>query len=313
MKRAMKKVFLWALLVIYLWPLPSRSKVYKYPINRFSEKWRRWWPGKGSNTGNNFGGWLFYVSHVQEGLICGASYYSPLLMIASGNCIDPYRYDVEGTGVVPTFNDENVEGLIDTVYTHPKFRYSKLYMDIALIRLQDPVGGKTTEFIKLCNKTIKPGMVMTSYGWGFDSMELKMSLDLKNGSVPVEDIKSCSKKFQNNGIRLSSTSFCVTHPRDPRKCRYDGGCPLTYGNELCGVVSFGPLCKYPSQPGIYTDINKVTKYIEQVELDISNSVYLRRSGSKKPRIRIQKLKNRKRIFKNIINSRRSGKKGTRYF
>jgi len=234
-------------------------------------------------------------------------------MIASGNCIDPYRYDVEGTGVVPTFNDENVEGLIDTVYTHPKFRYSKLYMDIALIRLQDPVGGKTTEFIKLCNKTIKPGMVMTSYGWGFDSMELKMSLDLKNGSVPVEDIKSCSKKFQNNGIRLSSTSFCVTHPRDPRKCRYDGGCPLTYGNELCGVVSFGPLCKYPSQPGIYTDINKVTKYIEQVELDISNSVYLRRSGSKKPRIRIQKLKNRKRIFKNIINSRRSEKKGTRYF
>ncbi|KAH8363428.1 hypothetical protein KR084_010066, partial [Drosophila pseudotakahashii] len=265
-ERAMLRVFLWALLVV-----PSWSKIYKYQINSKTQKWRRWWEGPGSSTGRNFGGWLFYISHAQSGLgpICGASYYAPYLMIASANCIHPYRYDLEGTSVEPTFSADEIYVLIENVYTPPRFLFSKPYMDIAVIYLQDYVKGKTTEFIKLCNTTIVPGMHMTSYGWGFDSIEDgPQTTDVKNGSVRVEDSKSCLRKYSDTPIRFSSTNFCVTHPRDKRKCRYDGGSPLTHGRELCGVVSTGPRCSYTDQPGIYTNINKVTDFILDIEKKI---------------------------------------------
>uniref|UniRef100_A0A6P4FUU1 trypsin n=1 Tax=Drosophila rhopaloa TaxID=1041015 RepID=A0A6P4FUU1_DRORH len=266
----MAKILLWALLVLELWPLRSWSKLYKYNINGKTPKSRRWWEGPESNTGSNYGGWLFRVSHHRDATICGASYYSAYLMIVSANCIHPYRYDLEGASVEPTFTDDNVFGLIDTVYTPSQFQQHKLYMDIALIRLQSPIKGKTTEFIKLCSTTITTGMRMTAYAWGFDSMSLgPQSSKAKNGSVPVEDIASCRRKYAKTDIRLSSTSFCVTHPKDRMKCRYDGGAPLTYGTELCGVVSHGPLCTDTRQPGIYTNINKMVDFIEDTEKRIA--------------------------------------------
>jgi len=69
---------------------------------------------------------------------------------------------------------------------------------------------------------------------------------------------------------------------DPRKCLYDGGSPLTYGNELCGVVSFGPICSNTKQPGIYTDINKMVDYIEKIEKDIDSGL-LRMVPTSRPR------------------------------
>ncbi|XP_017079591.2 seminase-like [Drosophila eugracilis] len=269
----MLKNFYWALLVSALWPLLTWGKIYKYNITLKTPKSKRWWEGPESNTGRNYGGWLFRVTHFREGTFCGASYYSPLLMIVSANCIYPYRYDLDGTSVTPTFTDEDIFGLIDIVYTPSKFIYQKLYMDIALIRLRNPIKGKTTEFIKLCSTTISAGMMMTAYAWGFDSMTWEPpSTVTKNGSVPVLDIKLCQKKYKNTTTKLSSTSFCVTHPKDNNMCRYDGGAPLTYGTELCGVVSRGPLCSDTKQPGIYTNINKMIEFIEGTEKNINNGI-----------------------------------------
>jgi len=112
----MTKVLLWALLAIVLWPVPSWSKLYRYNITRLSKKYIRWWGGPASSTGNNFGGWLFRVTHPDQVSLCGASYYSPLLMIVSATCIHPYRYDMEGTSVEPTFTDANAIHIPQAIY-----------------------------------------------------------------------------------------------------------------------------------------------------------------------------------------------------
>ncbi|KAH8278646.1 hypothetical protein KR018_006510, partial [Drosophila ironensis] len=264
----MARPLLWIIFTVWLWPLQAWSKIYPRDITVRTPRWRRTWGGPNTNTGNNFGGWLLRIVNADSSSICGASYFSPLLVIASGNCIHPYRYSLEGTSVEPTatmVTDENVFGLIDIVYTPSDFRYLKQNMDVAVIRLKKPIKGKLTEFIKLCTKPINVGMTMTAYAWGFDSINVaSLSAEPRNGSVTVESSKKCATKFGKD-FRLPETSFCVTHPKEPSQCRYDGGCPLTYNNELCGIVSHGPLCADTSQPGIYTNVNKVAAFILEVE------------------------------------------------
>ncbi|KAH8268122.1 hypothetical protein KR026_000141, partial [Drosophila bipectinata] len=269
----MKTNFLGVLFIVYLWPQQSWSKVYQRNINKNTPKWRRNWGGPASNTGDNYGGWLMRIVNSDASTICGAAYYAPILLIASANCIEPHRYSLEGASVEPTAmqeNDQNIFGVIDTVYTPEDFRYLNQYMDVAVIRLRNPIKGKLTEFIQLCNVPIKTGMEMTAYAWGFDSINIvPLSSDPRNGTVTVEDPKSCDKKYGGR-FRLSNTSFCVTHPKNPADCRYDSGSPLTYGNRLCGIVSYGPLCSDTTQPGVYTDINKVQAFILDIEKKIKS-------------------------------------------
>ncbi|KPU80851.1 uncharacterized protein Dana_GF26892 [Drosophila ananassae] len=271
-------IFLLLMVIATFWPLPTGGRVYQNNIRLRTQKFRRSWNGPEQNTGQNYGGWLMRIVNVDGSSICGAAYYSPLLLITSANCIHPYRYSLEGTSVEPTAflsNCENIFGLIDTVYTPEEFKYLGQYMDIAVIRLKRPIQGKLTEFIRLCSTPIKTGMKMTAYAWGFDSLNIVVQTsDARNGSVTVEDPKECNKKYRNL-YKVSKTSFCVTHPKKPTDCRYDGGAPLTYGTELCGVVSHGPLCSDTSQPGIYTDINLVAKFIKDVEKKIASGKLVR--------------------------------------
>ncbi|KAH8278649.1 hypothetical protein KR018_006512, partial [Drosophila ironensis] len=268
----MTTTLLWIVIATIFLP-QLLGKVYKRDITRTTPKWVRLWGGPSTNTGNNYGGWLMRIVNSDSSSICGAVYYAPLLLIASGSCIHPYRYSLEGVSVEPTAweqTDENIFGLIDTVYTPKEFKYTSHNMDVAVIRLQNPIKGKLTEFIKLCSKPIKVGMEMTAYAWGFDSPNLVMqSSDPRSGTVTVEDSKLCEKKF-SKGFKLSSTAFCVTQPKDPTKCLYDGGSPLTVDNEYCGIVSHGPLCSDTSQPGLYTDVSKVAKFIQDVESKINS-------------------------------------------
>jgi len=298
----MPKFVLFVLLAAELWPLQSWSFVYPYRINEFTPPERRWWKGPKYNTGTGFGGWLFRIHHGSAGPICGASYYAPYIMLTSANCIHEHRYDLDGTVVQPTYTHQPYDVYVDTIHTPPYFTHYGTFQDLAVVRLMETVQGRTTEFIKLCNRTIKDNMQMTSYGWGFDSAGLQTS-DTRSFVVPVENIQSCRNKLSKTNIRLSSTTFCVTHPRDPRKCRYDGGAPLTYGTELCGVASYGPLCKYTNQPGIYTDINKMTKFIEDTAYKIKNGLLNRetRGNDRKTRwwYKQYKNKNRKKL-KRII-------------
>ncbi|XP_039495439.1 seminase-like [Drosophila santomea] len=276
----MMRMILVMLLASELSPHLSWGWVYPHNITRRTPKYKRWWKGPGSNTGNNFGGWLYRVSHERLSTICGASYYAPLLLIVSANCIYPYRMELYGASVEPTFTHENIFGLIDNVFIPNQFKPYKLYMDVAVVKLETPIRGENAEFIKLCSTPIKAGMKMTAYAWGFDSMHIQsQTSDTKTAIVPIEDLNTCRKKYAGTDVKVSSTSFCVTHPKDSKKCLYDAGAPLTYKTELCGIVSYGPMCSNTKQPGTYTSINKIAKFIEEIEDDVKMGLALLALGT----------------------------------
>ncbi|XP_030572152.1 trypsin iota-like [Drosophila novamexicana] len=134
-----------------------------------------------SNTGDNFGGWLVRVrSGGADTLSCGGSYYAPILVISSANCIHPFRYQLDDASVVTTANAEDEDynfSLVDTVYSPNEFVEYRTNMDIALVRLTTPLKGTMTEFIKLTNTWATNDMVFSTFGWGFDSLDVQPATD----------------------------------------------------------------------------------------------------------------------------------------
>lgn len=264
---------IWLLVSCLLWTcLPqSQGTVYPRDILLKTPKFRRVWGGVQSNTGPNFGGWLLRILNGDGNFACGAAYYAPLLVITSANCIYPYRNSLEGATVEGTaFSECDRENYadIDTIQFPEKFIYQKLYMDVAVVRLRDPVRGRLTEFIRLCSVKVQPKMQMVVFGWGFDNTEVEIpSSDPRNVTVTIISIKECRQKFKSP--KIASTSICARQPKNPKQCLYDGGSPLIYGRELCGVVSFGSHCIDTSRPGMYTNIRRVKRFITETEESIN--------------------------------------------
>ncbi|KAH8278650.1 hypothetical protein KR018_006513, partial [Drosophila ironensis] len=244
------------------------GKLYPRNIKKRTPKGRRRWGGPETNSGQNFGGWLLRITDSNGHFACGGAYYAPMLVITSANCMYPYRNSLQGAsveGTAYTKCDHELYSEIDTIIFPDKFKYGKRYMDVAVVRIKSPIRGRLTEFIKLCSVNLQPLMKTTVFGWGHDSMEVqKPSLHPRNASLSVMGTRVCRLTFGTK-LLLSSTSMCVKQPANPKDCLYDGGCPMIYKNELCGVVSVGSQCQNTSFPGIYTNIKKVAKFIIDTE------------------------------------------------
>ncbi|KAH8278645.1 hypothetical protein KR018_006509, partial [Drosophila ironensis] len=262
------------------------AKVYQRSLSKKTPKCRRTWGGMQSNTGKNFGGWLVQITDNTGHFACGGAYYAPLLVITSANCMYSHMDNMHGAAVEGTAIskcDSDVYSEVDTVYFPDNFIPLKRYMDVAVVRIKQPIKGRLTEFIKLCSIDLTSGMSGMVFGWGHDSelvQKTSTSTQLRSGWVPILGLTLCRRRL-GRAVRLSSTSMCVQLPPDPNECLYESGCPLIHKNELCGIVSVGSHCQNTSMPGIYTNINKVAKFITDTEAAILKGILVR-SPTKSP-------------------------------
>ncbi|XP_064554831.1 seminase-like [Drosophila montana] len=232
-----------------------------------------------SNTGDNFGGWLVRVrSGGTDTLSCCGSYYSPLLVISSANCINPFRYQLDEANVVSTANAEDEDynfSRVDTVYFPDDFTALKTNVDISVVRLNSPLKGSMTEFIKLA--PVMPSLDDTylTFGWGFDSLEVQPPSDEpRKTELTFTPLDTCKTKIQTGFV--SDTVVCAKMPEDSFECIYDGGSPVVWKNQLVAVASVGFTCRNTSLPGIYTSVIKLTPYIKNIRKAVRSGQLARR-------------------------------------
>lgn len=255
------------LLLSLIWLSTGFCKIYKHSITRKTIPSKRQWGGMKTNTGQNMGGWLLQIHNPEGGFSCCGAYYAPFLVISSASCMEPFRYYVDGATVEGTaFDDDEVDNFseIDVVYIPNEYQSSKPNMDIAVIKIRRPIPGRMIEFIKLCSVEPQPEMMYRTFAWGYDSVVIQEPSHYpKTNLVPLMDTEQCKKSYSSGSI--SDSVICVRQPEDRKQCLFDGGSPLVYENELCGIASFGSSCQNTTNPGIYTNIHKVMFYISSVE------------------------------------------------
>ncbi|KAH8359255.1 hypothetical protein KR093_005341, partial [Drosophila rubida] len=207
---------------------------------------------------------MIRITNVDGGFACCGAYYTHHLVISSANCMTPYRWtpsSITADGTAFTKDETDNFSEIEFVYFPDQFVAGKTNMDIALLRLRKPIRGKLTEFIKLCNTPPDTGIFYNTFAWGYNSIVVQRpSMNPRTAIVPFQKLDECQKMFAKGF--LSDTVICVTQPKDRRDCLNDGGSPLVYKEELCGIASIGSTCQNTTMPGIFTDIIKVKPFIE---------------------------------------------------
>ncbi|KAH8406742.1 hypothetical protein KR222_008813, partial [Zaprionus bogoriensis] len=206
-------------------------------------------------TDNAFvGPWLLRIMDGDQ-FACGASYYKPLYALTSASCLYKYKGKLDSLSV--EFLSGSEFSLIDTVYVHRLYQWHSNFMDIAVVKLLHPLAGNNNEFVKLCQHSTMSYKMLTVVGCG-----------PTNGRVATQQITRLSQvdcARQYGSMPLAETIACAhAFNRLANDCVYDFGCPVTAGDELCGVVAYGPACNYTRLPGLFTDIHQVKHFIERV-------------------------------------------------
>lgn len=156
----------------------------------------------------------------------------------------------------------------DRIIIHPNFNFATKAFDVALLEFNTTIQF-TNEIKPICLAE-PPGaealQVLQIAGWGVTMGPLKITNILQKTTVTVDCKSYCELRSE---LFITDTMFCATG-KDSGFCQRDYGGPAftTYDGPESnfiqyGIISFGDACINPNDPGYYTDVSSVKKWIQK--------------------------------------------------
>ncbi|XP_069125391.1 fibrinolytic enzyme, isozyme C-like [Argopecten irradians] len=99
-------------------------------------------------------------------------------------------------------------------------------------------------------------------GWGFSQFGLGLPEVLQAAKMTVLSEECCAASYEDIGYdSINAGHVCVVSPNSD-SCIGDSGGPLTCGNTLVGLTSFGVIGCLPGFPAAYTRITHFRQWIK---------------------------------------------------
>ncbi|XP_044043506.1 coagulation factor X [Siniperca chuatsi] len=231
--------------------------------------------------------WQALLLNEEDRGFCGGTILNEYIILTAAHCMNQSRYIYVKLGEFDVLVDDGNEAThyVETIITHNKYKRDTYHNDIALIKLATPI--KFTRFIlpacipepDFAEKVLMRQVDGMVSGFGRLGEGRQASTILQRLTMPYVDRHTCIESTQ---LRISARMFCAGYNTIAKDaCQGDSGGPhvTRYHNTyfITGIVSWGEGCARKGKYGIYT---QVSKYIRWINDGIEKLMPKKKSGSR---------------------------------
>ncbi|XP_011206504.2 trypsin [Bactrocera dorsalis] len=190
--------------------------------------------------------------------VCGGALIKKNIVVTAAQCFvfqDPAQLYVRlGTD---SYAADGELLSISSYIINENFDFTTMDSDVAVLKLAKNVAKSSAKReIKVAGekpKTDRSGVVT---GWS-------QSRQLEDVTVRIINAKKCrSGEYVYNKDDITDNMFCA-QAYNRFVCDGEPGSPLVYKKKLIGLVSWGYGCGNVGNPAVYTNVNKLRKWIKK--------------------------------------------------
>lgn len=203
--------------------------------------------------------------------MCGATLIGPYTAISAAHCVSTYVDFPSSFRIVAgstlRFKDFNAElREIDFIKVHEQYNGNTLANDISLLHWKlylfislkiRPVGLAPPNYTLPIGGNVP--VTVTGYGLMQPGFALSLADQLQVAQIYIFSSTQCNAIYSQN---IKPGMFCAGVPEGGKdSCNGDSGGPVTIGNILIGLVSWGYGCARKGYPGVHTQISYFHEWI----------------------------------------------------
>ncbi|KAF5287280.1 hypothetical protein FQR65_LT02153 [Abscondita terminalis] len=208
---------------------------------------------------------------------CGGSIISERVVLTAAHCMD--KMSTSFLTISAGINDLKSVGAqqcaVKAIFMHQAYHSTRMVNDIAILLTYNPIKfNDKVNKIDIYKAHLEGGKVCKATGWGALGFKGKSPTVLQELTTTSLTIERCLEMQPPGSVNYiyDNVHLCVYKQNGSGLCSGDSGGPLTYDNQLVGIVSWGRNCAV-GYPDIFTRvfgylewINMVLKVIEEHKL-----------------------------------------------
>lgn len=171
-----------------------------------------------------------------------------------------------GAHNITTSEATQVQIKADNMTIHPDYNETSVQNNIALLHLVSaPTLNSNIQVATLPARSDADSSyfaeTVVAAGWGLSQDGSDPSQALREASLTILDVYTCSDYFGGTMEYVTESNLCTSGYRNVGTCKGDQGGPLVHDGTQIGVVSMGSdLCEM-CLPSVYTNVGKFLDWI----------------------------------------------------